>query len=136
MSAETNPAALATRAAEELAQGGYEIAKATALVAIAGALAAGLPELVDEATLVAAYKAGGPGRLVPLPSIREQEPNGYEAGIREGMRRSALYAFQWAAEHDDEGTDRHMAISKELIRLGDVLERDSTGHIAIEQVPR
>lgn len=48
MSADTTPAALATRAAEELAQGGYEIAKATALVAIAGALAAIADQQLDE----------------------------------------------------------------------------------------
>lgn len=40
---ETDPQALAHRAAEELTSGGYQAAQTTALVAIAGALAAKAP---------------------------------------------------------------------------------------------
>ncbi|XTP37112.1 hypothetical protein ACORG1_13220 [Mycobacterium sp. TJFP1] len=44
---ETDPRALAHRAAEELAAGGYQAAQTTALVAIAGALT-GEPEPIGE----------------------------------------------------------------------------------------
>ncbi|KWX66823.1 hypothetical protein [Mycobacterium sp. NAZ190054] len=105
---ETDPRALAHRAAEELAKGGYQAAQTTALVAIAGALAGEPSARIHTAD-----------ELIALPDRSVVLDRGGEAWQRNASHHLAdLYGEWFTVESEVPHTTPDIPLPARVIHLG------------------